>query len=80
MDSIFNYTILLNLILAINCLNTTTNTTKRVSASLQGDFKIGILVSVRLHQPGKKQTRNLDCGMVSLPLKYENYLKYVNLE
>mgnify|MGYP003449585149 FL=1 len=59
-------TILINLIFTINCFN---DTKKRVSGkvypSQTGDFKIGILVSVRLHSPGKKNTRNLECGKVS---------------
>lgn len=61
--------ILMNLILAINSLNFSANgtgsTTKRVSAAIIGDFKIGFLVSVRLHNPGRKSTRNLECGKVS---------------
>lgn len=66
-------TLLINLIFAINCLNDAhqpqVNTTaqKRVSAKIYpsyGDFKIGVLVSVRLHSPGKKNTRNLECGKV----------------
>lgn len=59
-------TIFINLIFTINCFN---DTKKRVSAkvypSQKGDFKIGVLVSVRLHSPGKKNTRNLECGKVS---------------
>jgi hypothetical protein len=56
-------TILINLIRIINCLNDpNTNTTR--FAAVKGDFKIGFLVSVRLHTPGKKNTRNLECGKV----------------
>jgi hypothetical protein len=46
---------------------------KRVSAKVYpshgGDFKIGVLVSVRLHTPGKKNTRNLECGKVTYLIK-----------
>lgn len=56
--------ILMNLIITINSLNYA-NTTKRVSASIVGDLKIGFLVSVRLHNPNRKSTRNLECGKVS---------------
>lgn len=56
--------ILMSLIFTINSLNYT-NTTKRVSAAISGDFKIGVLLSVRLHNPGKKNMRNLECGKVS---------------
>lgn len=71
-------TIIVNLIFTINCLSDTPthnqqllNSTgnKRVSAKVYpshgGDFKIGVLVSVRLHAFGKKNTRNLECGKVS---------------
>lgn len=61
---IANYAILMSLICTINSLNNT-NTTKRVSAAIVGDLKIGFLVSVRLHNPNKKSTRNLECGKVS---------------
>lgn len=57
--------VLMNLIFTINSLNYT-NPTKRVSAAIIGDFKIGFLVSVRLHTPGKKNTRSLECGKVSV--------------
>ena len=52
----------MNLIITINSLNTT----KRVSAEIVGDLKIGFLVSVRLHNPNRKSMRNLECGKVSL--------------
>lgn len=70
---IAHITILINLILTINCLNDSHQpqvkapAPKRVSAKIypsHGDFKIGVLVSVRLHSPGKKNTRNLECGKV----------------
>ena len=61
--------ILINLILTINCLNE--NPTKNNSAIEKGDFKVGVLVSVRLHSPGKKNTRNLECGKVSRQLKFD---------
>lgn len=75
---IAHVTILINLIFAINCLNDShqphanATTTKRVSAKIypsHGDFKIGVLVSVRLHTPGRKNTRNLECGKASIEKK-----------
>lgn len=59
--------ILMNLILTINSLNYP-NTTKRVSAAIIGDFKIGFLVSVRLHTQTARKTRNLECGKVSFTI------------
>lgn len=65
-------TVLMNLIFTINCLNYSANSTstqKRVSAAIIGDFKIGFLVSVRLHNPGRQKiSRNLECGKVSLTI------------
>lgn len=66
-------TVLMNLIFTINSLNYSANagstSTKRVSAAIIGDFKIGFLVSVRLHTPGRKNTRNLECGKVSVSFR-----------
>lgn len=66
--------ILMNLIFTINSLNYS-NTTKRVSAAIIGDFKIGFLVSVRLHTPGRKNTRNLECGKVSGSISQHKYVR-----
>lgn len=85
---ITHITILINLIFTINCLNDThqplTNvTSKRVSAKIYpshgGDFKIGVLVSVRLHAPGKKNTRNLECGKASRNLLRTQYNQEIEL-
>lgn len=69
-------TVLMNLIFTINSLNysaNSTSSTKRVSAAIIGDFKIGFLVSVRLHNPGRKSTRNLECGKVSWTINQKVY-------
>lgn len=68
--------VLMNLIFSINSLNysgNSTSNTKRVSAAIIGDFKIGFLVSVRLHNPGRKSTRNLECGKVSWTINQRFY-------
>lgn len=60
--------VLMNLISTINCLNYSANSTssKSVSAAIIGDFKIGFLVSVRLHNPQRqKSNKFLECGKVS---------------
>lgn len=63
--------ILINFIITINCLNE--NPTRNNSAIEKGDFKVGVLVSVRYHSPGKKNTRNLECGKVGSQLKCDYY-------
>lgn len=66
-------TVLMNLIFTINCLNYSANSTSTQkhtkAAAITGDFKIGFLVSVRLHNPGRQKiSRNLECGKVSLTI------------
>ena len=58
---LMSFCVFVQLFMVINC---NLIASKRTSAKLNGDYKIGVLVSVH-HQPTHKKGRFLECGLVS---------------